>query len=60
MDAILFSYVQVQYLNGWSSTQDIAHKQTIWIQNHLKSKLQKVQYSNVSVIQMVIIQIPTV
>ena len=24
MDAILFSYVLVQYLNGWSSTDDIA------------------------------------
>ena len=24
MDTILFSYVQVRYLNGWSSTYDIA------------------------------------
>ena len=33
---------------------------TICIPNHLKSKLQKVWYSNVSGIQMVCIQIPTV
>ena len=55
MDPILFSYVLVRYFNGHCSTQDIAHKPTIWIPNHLKSKLQKVQYSNVSSIQ-----IPTV
>ena len=29
MDAILFSYVVVQYLNGQSSTWDVAHKPTI-------------------------------
>ena len=29
MDAILFSYVLGWYLNGWSSTQNIAHKPTI-------------------------------
>ena len=29
MDAILFSYVMVWYLNGQSSTKDIAHRPTI-------------------------------
>ena len=41
MNTILFSYVPIQYLNGWSSTLDIAHKLTILILNHLKSELQK-------------------
>ena len=49
----------VQFSNGRSSTLDIAHGPTIWKPNHLKSELQKVWYSNVSGIQMVV-QIPTV
>ena len=51
MDAILFSYELVQYSNG---------RLTIQIPNHFKSKLKKVWYSNVSGIQVVGIQIPTV
>ena len=35
----------VLYLNGRSSTKDIAHQPTIWIPNHLESELQKVWYS---------------
>ena len=50
MHAISFSYVLVWYLNVWSSTLDIAT-------DHLKSEL---QYWNVSSIQMVGFQIPTV
>ena len=46
MDPILFSYVLVQNSNGWSSTSNMHRKMIIWIPNHLKSKLQKVQYSN--------------
>ena len=57
--AIFFSYVLVLYFNGRWSIQDIAHKPTIWIPNHLKSDFQKVRYSNVSSIQMVFIQILT-
>ena len=53
MDAILFFYVLVWYSNGWSVRYDKAHRPTIWIQNHLKSELQKVRYSNVSSIIMV-------
>ena len=60
MVAILNSYALVRYLNGQSSTKDIAHKSTNWIPNHLKSKYQKVWYSNVSDIQKVGIQIPNV
>ena len=57
IDTILFYYVLVWYSNG---------RPTTWISNHLKSELQKVwysksfRYSNVSGIQMVCIQIPTV
>ena len=40
MDAILFSYILVQYLNGRSSTLDKAHKLTIRKPYHLKSELQ--------------------
>ena len=47
MDAILFSYVLVQYSNGWSSTQDITHILTI-----LNPNFKKVRYSNVSGIQL--------
>ena len=53
MDAILFSYVVVQYLNGWSSTWDVALKPTIW-----NLSFKNFWYSNVSAIQMVHIQIP--
>ena len=60
MDAILFSDALVLYFNGWSSIEDITRRPAIWIPNHLKSKLQKVWYSNVSSIQMVSIQIFTV
>ena len=45
MDAILFSYVLVL-----SSTKDKPRRET---PNHLKFKLQKVLYSNVSIIQVV-------
>ena len=55
---ILFSYVLVWYLNGWSSTLNKAHKPTIWILNHLKSKLQKVQYSNVSIFKWSVFRSP--
>ena len=59
MDAILFSYVLVWFSNDRSSTKD-SLRPKISILNHLKSELQKVCYTNVSGIQMVGIQIPTV
>ena len=47
MDPILYSYVLVRYSNGRSSTKDITYRPTIWIPNHLKSKLRKCfRYSN--------------
>ena len=57
MEAILFSYVLVRYSNGRSCTEDIAHRLNIWIPNHLKSELPKVQYSNGLHRQMVDIKI---
>ena len=41
MDAILFSCVLVQYLNGLSSTKDKAYRLTILMMNHFRSELQK-------------------
>ena len=37
IDNILFSYVLIRYLNGWSKTYDMVQKPTTWIPNHLKS-----------------------
>ena len=53
MSAILFSYVLVWYLNGWSSTWDKANWLTIWRPN-----TKKLVYSNVSSILLVGILIP--
>ena len=40
-EAILFSCILVQYLNGgWSSTKDIPHKPTIWDPNFKKLGIQ--------------------
>ena len=46
IDTILFSYVLVRYLNDWSGKWDIEYRPTNLILNHLKSKLQKLWYSN--------------
>ena len=57
MDATFFSYVLVWYSNGRASTQpQIDHLNT----EPFEIRIQKGWYSNVSGIQMVSIQIPTV
>ena len=59
MDAILFSYVMVWYSNGRPSTQDIPIDRPFEYQTICNPNFKKL-YSNVSVIQLVGIQIPTV